>query len=82
MVIFPDGKNGSIQPIERVPAWLKRLYRTAFEIATMWILQCAAVRQKWIDQSQSTNRWLAENDARTASFVHREARERGLKTTS
>jgi ribonucleoside-diphosphate reductase alpha chain len=44
-------------------------------------LQCAAVRQKWIDQSQSTNLWLAESDARAASFMYREAWERGLKTT-
>ena len=73
--------DGSIQAIERIPADLKRLYKTAFEIAPTWILQCAAVRQKWIDQAQSTNLWLAENDARTASFVYREAWERGLKTT-
>ena len=53
----------------------------AFEIAPTWILQCAAVRQKWIDQAQSTNLWLAESDARTASFMYREAWERGLKTT-
>ena len=73
--------DGSVQGIERVPAELKRLYKTAFEIAPTWILQCAAVRQKWIDQSQSTNLWLAESDARTASFMYREAWERGLKTT-
>ena len=73
--------DGSIQQIDRVPADLKRLYKTAFEIAPTWILQCAAVRQKWIDQAQSTNLWLADNDARTASFVYREAWERGLKTT-
>lgn len=73
--------DGSIQPIERVPAHLKRLYKTAFEIDPTWILQCAAVRQKWIDQAQSTNLWLAENDARKASFMYREAWERGLKTT-
>jgi ribonucleoside-diphosphate reductase alpha chain len=73
--------DGSIQPIERVPSHLKRLYKTAFEIDPTWILQCAAVRQKWIDQSQSTNLWLAENDARKASFMYREAWERGLKTT-
>ena len=60
---------------------MKRLYKTAFEIAPTWILQCAAVRQKWIDQSQSTNLWLAEADARAASFMYREAWERGLKTT-
>jgi ribonucleoside-diphosphate reductase alpha chain len=73
--------DGSVQGIERVPTELKRLYKTAFEIAPTWILQCAAVRQKWIDQAQSTNLWLAESDARTASFMYREAWERGLKTT-
>ena len=73
--------DGSVQGIERVPDELKRLYKTAFEIAPTWILQCAAVRQKWIDQSQSTNLWLAEADARAASFMYREAWERGLKTT-
>jgi len=73
--------DGSIQSIERVPAEVKRLYKTAFEIEPTWILQCAAVRQKWIDQAQSTNLWLADNDARKASFMYREAWERGLKTT-
>lgn len=73
--------DGSIQNIERVPDELKRLYKTAFEIEPTWILQCAAVRQKWIDQAQSTNLFLGENDARTASFMYREAWERGLKTT-
>jgi ribonucleoside-diphosphate reductase alpha chain len=73
--------DGSVQPIERVPAEMKRLYKTAFEIAPTWILQCAAARQKWLDQAQSTNLWLAESDARTASFMYREAWERGLKTT-
>jgi ribonucleoside-diphosphate reductase alpha chain len=67
--------------IDRVPVHLKRLYKTAFEIEPTWILQCAAVRQKWIDQAQSTNLWLAEADARAASFMYREAWERGLKTT-
>jgi len=73
--------DGSIQPIERIPESIKRLYKTAFEIEPTWILQCAAVRQKWIDQAQSTNLWLSENDARKASFMYREAWERGLKTT-
>ncbi len=73
--------DGSVQGIERVPAEVKRLFKTAFEIEPTWILQCAAVRQKWIDQSQSTNLWLAEADARKASFMYREAWDRGLKTT-
>src|SRR5579862_2411524 len=73
--------DGSIQSIERVPQEVKRLYKTAFEIEPTWILRCAAVRQKWIDQAQSNNLWLADNDARKASFMYREAWERGLKTT-
>ncbi len=73
--------DGSIQGIDRIPAELKRLYKTAFEIEPTWLLQCAAVRQKWIDQSQSVNLFLAENDARKASFMYREAWDRGLKTT-
>jgi ribonucleoside-diphosphate reductase alpha chain len=73
--------DGSIQGIERVPDEVKRLYKTAFEIEPTWLLQCAAVRQKWIDQSQSVNLFLAENDARKASFMYREAWDRGLKTT-
>jgi ribonucleoside-diphosphate reductase alpha chain len=73
--------DGSVQGIERVPANVKQLYKTAFEIEPTWLLQCAAVRQKWIDQSQSVNLFLAENDARKASFMYREAWDRGLKTT-
>lgn len=73
--------DGSVQAIERIPERLRRVYKTAFEIEPTWILQSAAVRQKWIDQAQSTNLWLAENDARKASFMYREAWRRGLKTT-
>jgi len=73
--------DGSVQRIDRIPVEVKRLYKTAFEIEPTWLLQCAAVRQKWLDQSQSVNLFLAENDARRASFMYREAWERGLKTT-
>jgi ribonucleoside-diphosphate reductase alpha chain len=73
--------DGSVQRIDRIPLEVKRLYKTAFEIEPTWLLQCAAVRQKWLDQSQSVNLFLAENDARKASFMYREAWERGLKTT-
>jgi len=73
--------DGSVQAIERIPNEVKKLYKTAFEIEPTWLLQCAAVRQKWIDQSQSVNLFLSDNDARKASFMYREAWERGLKTT-
>lgn len=73
--------DGSIQSIERIPDEVKQLYKTAFEIEPTWLIQCAAVRQKWLDQSQSVNLFLAENDASKASFMYREAWDRGLKTT-
>jgi len=73
--------DGSVQAIARIPEALRRVYKTAFEIEPTWILQSAAVRQKWIDQAQSTNLWIADNDARKASFMYREAWQRGLKTT-
>jgi ribonucleoside-diphosphate reductase alpha chain len=73
--------DGSVRQIDRVPDRLKQLYKTAFEITPTRIIQCAAARQKWIDQAQSTNLFLAENDARAASFLYREAWARGLKTT-
>ena len=73
--------DGSVQQITRIPEQLRKVYKTAFEIEPTWILQSAAVRQKWIDQAQSTNLWLADNDARKASFMYREAWQRGLKTT-
>lgn len=73
--------DGSIQMIERIPQEVKDRYKTAFEIEPTWLLQCAAARQKWLDQSQSVNLFLHENDARKASFMYREAWKRGLKTT-
>ena len=73
--------DGSVQNIDRVPQNLKDLYKTAFEIDSTWILQCAAVRQKWIDQAQSTNIWIGDNDARKVSNTYRESWRRGLKTT-
>lgn len=73
--------DGSVQQIPRVPEDVKQRYKTAFEIPATWLLQCAAARQKWLDQAQSVNLFLGENDAREASFMYREAWERGLKTT-
>jgi len=73
--------DGSVQGIERVPEELKRLYKTAFEIEQTWLLQCAAVRQKWIDQSQSVNLWIKTPDLKTLSHMYRYAWHAGLKTT-
>ncbi len=52
--------NGSLQKIERIPDSLKQLYATAFEIATHWLVEAGSRRQKWIDQAQSLNLYMAQ----------------------
>jgi ribonucleoside-diphosphate reductase alpha chain len=73
--------DGSLRGIARVPAELKEKYLTAFEIAPEWLVECAARRQKWIDQSQSLNLYLAAPSGRRLSELYQLAWERGLKTT-
>jgi len=73
--------DGSIQEIERVPAELKELYRTAFEIEPRWLIECASRRQKWIDMGQSLNLYLAQPSGRQLSETYLLAWEKGLKTT-
>ncbi len=73
--------DGSVMPIERIPADLKKLYATAFEIDSSWLLECAARRQKWIDQSQSLNLYMAEPSGRKLDEMYRTAWRLGLKTT-
>ncbi len=52
--------DGALGSIDRVPEELKRLYATSFEIEATWLIQAAARRQKWIDQAQSLNLYIAE----------------------
>ncbi len=73
--------DGSIQEIERIPAELKKLYRTAFEIEPRWLIECASRRQKWIDMGQSLNLYLAQPNGRQLSEMYLLAWEKGLKTT-
>jgi ribonucleoside-diphosphate reductase alpha chain len=73
--------DGSIQEIERVPAELKELYRTAFEIEPRWIIECASRRQKWLDMGQSLNLYLAQPNGKQLSEMYLLAWEKGLKTT-
>ncbi len=75
---YHDGELGTI---EEVPADLKRKYATAFSVDYSYILDAAARRQKWIDQSQSVNLFCASPDMRTLSFMYRDAWKKGLKTT-
>jgi ribonucleoside-diphosphate reductase alpha chain len=73
--------DGSLQPLDRVPADLKRLYATAFEIEPAWLVEAAARRQKWIDQSQSLNIYMAGASGKKLDDTYKLAWTRGLKTT-
>jgi ribonucleoside-diphosphate reductase alpha chain len=73
--------DGSLGQIDRVPEEVKKLYATSFEIEPTWLVQAAARRQKWIDQAQSLNLYLAEPSGRKLDALYREAWHAGLKTT-
>lgn len=73
--------DGSLGSIDRVPQDLKHLYATAFEIDSTWLIQAAARRQKWIDQAQSLNLYIAQASGRKLDSLYREAWNAGLKTT-
>jgi ribonucleoside-diphosphate reductase alpha chain len=73
--------DGELKDIARIPDDLKEKYLTAFGIDHKWVIDAAARRQKWIDQSQSVNLWLATPDLKTLSHMYRHAWHTGLKTT-
>ena len=73
--------DGVISEIERIPAEVKELYRTAFEIEPRWLIECASRRQKWIDMGQSLNLYLAQPNGKQLSEMYLFAWEKGLKTT-
>jgi ribonucleoside-diphosphate reductase alpha chain len=73
--------DGSLGAIDRIPADLRRLYATAFEVDTKWLIECAARRQKWIDQAQSLNIYMAGASGKKLDETYKLAWLRGLKTT-
>ena len=73
--------DGSVQSIDRVPDELKRLYSTAFEVDSRWLIEAASRRQKWIDQGQSLNLYMAEPSGKMLDNLYKLAWVRGLKTT-
>ena len=73
--------DGSLQKIERVPAELKALYATAFDVDPSWLVEAAARRQKWIDQAQSLNLYFAVPSGKKLNDIYMLAWLRGLKTT-
>lgn len=73
--------DGSLARIDRIPADLRQLYATAFEIDPSWLVECASRRQKWIDQAQSLNIYIAAASGRKLDETYKFAWQRGLKTT-
>ncbi|MDP3268784.1 MAG: ribonucleoside-diphosphate reductase subunit alpha [Legionella sp.] len=73
--------NGSVQPISRIPTELKKRYATSFEIDPMWLIEAASRRQKWIDQAQSLNIYMAQPSGKKLDELYTHAWIRGLKTT-
>ncbi|MEE2821192.1 MAG: ribonucleoside-diphosphate reductase subunit alpha [Pseudomonadota bacterium] len=73
--------DGSVQQIARIPDDLKALYATSFELETRWIVEAAARRQKWIDQAQSLNIYIANANGKKLDVTYRMAWFSGLKTT-
>ncbi|MFY7697947.1 MAG: ribonucleoside-diphosphate reductase subunit alpha [Legionella sp.] len=73
--------NGSVQPITRIPDYLKMRYATAFEIDPIWLVESASRRQKWLDQAQSLNIYMAKPSGKKLDELYRQAWLRGLKTT-
>jgi len=73
--------DGELADIDEIPAHLKEKYATAFSINYEWFIEAAARRQKWIDQSQSVNLFLATPELKTLSHMYRAAWRKGLKTT-
>ena len=73
--------DGNLARIDRVPAELRRLYATAFEVEPKWLVEAGARRQKWIDQSQSLNIYMAGASGKKLDETYKLAWIRGLKTT-
>ncbi|MHB1199413.1 MAG: ribonucleoside-diphosphate reductase subunit alpha [Polaromonas sp.] len=81
MVVDLKHFDGSLRPIDRVPQEIKALYATAFEVEPSWIVEAAARRQKWIDQAQSLNIYMAGASGKKLDDTYKLAWLRGLKTT-
>lgn len=82
-VMIMDLKHfkGSLHPIDRVPQDIKALYSTAFEVEPRWLVEAASRRQKWIDQAQSLNIYMAGASGKKLDDTYKLAWVRGLKTT-
>ncbi|MBI2798897.1 MAG: ribonucleoside-diphosphate reductase subunit alpha [Gammaproteobacteria bacterium] len=73
--------DGSVAQIDRLPPDLKALYATSFEVDPRWLVEAGSRRQKWLDQAQSLNLYMAEPNGAKMDNLYKLAWVRGLKTT-
>jgi ribonucleoside-diphosphate reductase alpha chain len=73
--------DGSLAKIDRIPQDLREIYATAFEVEPKWLVEAASRRQKWIDQAQSLNIYMAGASGKKLDETYKLAWLRGLKTT-
>ncbi|ASV98078.1 ribonucleoside-diphosphate reductase subunit alpha [Paraburkholderia aromaticivorans] len=73
--------DGTLSRIDRIPADLRAIYATAFEVDPKWLVEAASRRQKWIDQAQSLNIYMGGASGKKLDEIYKLAWVRGLKTT-
>ena len=73
--------EGSLAQISRIPEEIKTLFSTAFEVEPRYLVESASRRQKWIDQAQSLNLYIANASGKKLDVTYRMAWLCGLKTT-
>ncbi len=73
--------EGELKNIPGIPEALCRKHLTVFGIPFQYVIDAAARRQKWIDQSQSVNLFISEPDIKILSHMYRRAWHTGMKTT-
>ena len=73
--------DGSVEKIDVIPQHLRNKYAEAFELDPLWMVEIAAARGKWLDQSQSYNVFLRTVSGKTLDAVYKKAWKLGLKCT-
>ena len=73
--------DGVLSAIDRIPDDVKKLFSTAFEIPASALIDAAARRQKWLDQGQSLNLYIAQPSGKAIDSMYTHAWRSGLKTT-
>ena len=73
-------ENGSVQNISKFPEDLKEIYKTVWETSQNTVIDMAAERAPFIDQTQSMNLWLSNPTFGKVNSMHMYAWKKGLKT--